>query len=388
MTAGCSFGKDSFSTESFLSDPEEENGERAEDSRNIDWSFLYENSMEYPEADEEQIADSYYYTQIDEDEQLLYRQIVYGIENHMEKFSVDAADEDMPHEIFCTVLMDHPEYFWLSGETTLWEINKGESYELETAFNMEEEQIDVRKQQIENCASEFLNLVPESSDTYTKVKTAYEWIINQTDYVDDSEENQNIQSVFLRHESVCAGYAKSFQYLMDCMDIPCIYVTGTTNGESHAWNIVEIDGVYAVVDCTWGDPNFEDEEMHENEAILYDYFCLTTEEIERTHTADPKYTCPDCTDSSYDYYRIQGEYFETYEEDALVEVCRDSLLNGGYQTFIKFGSEEAFRQAAAAIDEGNVLEDVAYEKMEQDQIEEYVYTYYCDENLWIIKMFW
>ena len=60
---------------------------------------------------------------------------------------------------------------------------------------------------------------------------------------------------------------------------------------------------------------------------------------------------------------------------------------GGTHTFLKFASEDTFWQAVDAID-GDVLDDVAYEKMEWDGLEEYTYTYYCDEDLWIIKLFW
>lgn len=390
LTAGCGLGNNDYS----LRDIFDEEDAREEKQPGIEWETVLEDSLyesqdpePCPEAEISQVENNYYYMQLSEENQLLYRQILYGIENHLHDFPIDASDADTPHTIYYAVLLDYPDLFWMNGESTVWEINNGESYELELTCTMEEEEIESYRQQIDINVNEFLSIIPEDADTYTKVKTAYEWIIGHTDYQSDSLNNQNILSVLVQNESVCAGYAKAFQYLMNRLAIPCIYVEGYADGEPHAWNIVNIDGVYTEVDCTWGEPNFEDAEMHENESIIYDYLCLTTEELSRTHTPDPPYTYPECVDTSYDYYRLYGTYFDDYDEDALIQACRNTVDVGGTHTFLKFASEDTFWQAVDAID-GDVLDDVAYEKMEWDGLEEYTYTYYCDEDLWIIKLFW
>ena len=64
----------------------------------------------------------------------------------------------------------------------------------------------------------------------------------------NAENNQNIISVFLEGRTVCQGYACATKYLMDLLDIPCTIVTGTANGEPHAWNLIELDGAYYYMD--------------------------------------------------------------------------------------------------------------------------------------------
>ena len=55
---------------------------------------------------------------------------------------------------------------------------------------------------------------------YERVKLLYDWIIDRSDYVNKEENNQNMLSVFLDKKAVCAGYSKSFKYLLDQLHIP------------------------------------------------------------------------------------------------------------------------------------------------------------------------
>lgn len=69
-------------------------------------------------------------------------------------------------------------------------------------------------------------------------------------YVFDNDPDTNV---------VCAGYAHAFQYLCSLGGIDCHYVSGTVN-ESHAWNIVELDGKNYFVDLTFCD-GFPEEDI-------------------------------------------------------------------------------------------------------------------------------
>ena len=394
LTAGCSYDKGNTFINELL---EGKVGTQESDDESSTWDAVSKGDSDesntasslvtFNEAEEAQVADNYYYTQLSEENQLIYRQIVYGIENHQYRIPVETTDPDIPHTIFYAVLMDYPEYFWLSGESTVWEMYNGSFYKLELGYNMEKEEIDSYQQQIDSAVNEFLTYIPEESDTYTKVKLTYEWIINNTEYL-ENDNDQNIQSVLIQNESVCAGYAKTFQYLMNELEIPCIYVEGYAEGEPHAWNIVDIDGVYTNVDCTWGEPYFEGEEDDYPETVIYDYLCITTEELSRTHTPEEQYTYPDCTDQAYDYYLLNNYYFNIYDENAIVQAGWDTINAGKEQTSMKFSNKESFHQALNLLDEGGKLEDVAYQKMEWEGLDEYGYSYYYDDDLYTIKIFW
>lgn len=58
-------------------------------------------------------------------------------------------------------------------------------------------------------------------------------------------------------ESVCEGYAKSFNAAMDRLGIPCVCIQGAADGsgkgnyQPHMWNAVQVDGMWYLVDVTF-----------------------------------------------------------------------------------------------------------------------------------------
>ena len=86
----------------------------------------------------------------------------------------------------------------------------------------------------------------------------YDPVVDEVDYDESAPDNQNIYSIFVNRQSVCAGYSKATQYLLEQLGVFRTYVTGkTTEGGNHAWNLVKCNGDYYYVDTTWGDPVFQ-----------------------------------------------------------------------------------------------------------------------------------
>ncbi len=52
--------------------------------------------------------------------------------------------------------------------------------------------------------------------------------------------------------AICDGLSKAFLCLTRIEGINSIKISGTANGGAHAWNKVEVDGVWYLVDVTWG----------------------------------------------------------------------------------------------------------------------------------------
>lgn len=89
----------------------------------------------------------------------------------------------------------------------------------------------------------------------------------------------------INKKAVCEGYAAAFKAFMDELNIPCKLVSGeaTSNGDftggiNHAWNRVEVDGVWYQIDVTWDDPVPD-----QKGKVRYKYFFLSDEEMNRTH---------------------------------------------------------------------------------------------------------
>ena len=158
-------------------------------------------------------------------------------------------------------------------------------------------------------------------------------MIANTEYVMESEDNQNICSVFLNEKSVCQGYAKAAQYLLKRLGMTAILISGTVgDGQDHAWNIVQIDGVYYHVDVTWGDASYVSggESKKENgiiPRINYEYLCVPDKQLLRTHRIIYEVELPECNSMEANYYVMEGAYFEEPDLEK-AEVLFESYENG------------------------------------------------------------
>jgi transglutaminase/protease-like cytokinesis protein 3 len=70
--------------------------------------------------------------------------------------------------------------------------------------------------------------------------------------------SQDAQTVFETHDAVCEGYARLFHALADEVGLESRYLVGDArdagdpaDGEPHAWNAIEIEGAWYLVDATW-----------------------------------------------------------------------------------------------------------------------------------------
>ena len=204
---------------------------------------------------------------------------------------------------------DNPDVFYLSPnkmflnmETTTQGkkvtynvyINSGseENY-LVDGYNSKQD-IDNAMSQIEQVKNEILSR--RTGNTYNDIKLVHDYLVDNVEY-DSSISKPNIYDIYgalVRKESVCEGYARSFKYLMDELNIPCTLVIGTaTNSqgqtENHAWNYVQINNNWYAVDTTWDDPIIIGNGTV-SESIKYRYFLKGSSEINADHFPSGKFT--------------------------------------------------------------------------------------------------
>ena len=84
----------------------------------------------------------------------------------------------------------------------------------------------------------------------------------------------------------------AYQLLMDMAGVPCEVVTNDT----HAWNVVQIDGEWYHVDTTWDDPTPNREGY-----VRYNYFLKSDAYMSRDHQSwSFNGTSYACTSTKYD----------------------------------------------------------------------------------------
>ena len=272
---------------------------------------------------------------------------------------VEASPQEL-ELILHAIRIDHPEYFWFDGEasfvsTELAGITVSSSCTF--AYTMTREEALAAAEQVraytESCLS-----TPEvagAETDYKKILGVYRYIINNTDYI-ITEGDQSILGVMNAHRGTCAGYARSFQYLMSQLGIPCTMALGTTSdGNAHGWNMVMCGGDWYQIDVTWGDPvNAEGEPGN---SLQYTYCLITDEEMYRDHTPDDILPMPVCEKTNYNYFIREGLQFDHWDEDAYEEALFRAVMSEEPWFSVRFTDEESYQEAMTALfDDGSVMD--------------------------------
>lgn len=300
----------------------------------------------------EQQRDCYAFGKLSEEEQEVYLEMLGALIDFRENVRLSTCDKDLISRVFQCVLNDHPEIFYVEGysytEYTLGNLLKKITFTGSYCFSPEE--VAAKQEQIDSYVNQCLAGMPEDADEYGKVKYIYEYLIHHTDYDATAKDSQNICSVFLERRSVCQGYAKATQYLLNRSGIFATLVLGeVVGGEGHAWNLVRIDGEYYYVDTTWGDASYQavgggNYPIEKIPTINYDYLAVTTEQMEQTHTLDNVVELPLCTAIDANYYVREGAYFTSWDEERIKKIFTDSYERGEAYVTLKCEGAEVYQK--------------------------------------------
>ena len=297
----------------------------------------------------------YYFTNLTEEERIVYAKIMNGFLEMDTDIKIH-TDQEVLGKVIRMILADHPEIFWTEGSYQF--LDYGPYIVLQPDYNCDASVKQQRAQEIENEVTRALEQIQAGTSQYEYVKNTFTYLIDTVDYVTGAPDNQNIYSSLVNKQTVCAGYAKATQYLLQRMGMTALYVTGSVvDRGDHAWNIVQCDGEYYQVDTTFGDPNFMDYDAEQMETLpgefMHDYYylCCNDEMMYRDRTVDAEFPVPVCSSSTYNYYEMNNAYFESYSSDVVADLT-DSIINGDRYWFCRFSNQEAYRQMFSEIQNG------------------------------------
>lgn len=251
------------------------------------------------ELTRERSSKRYAYAQLTSpSDQDLYVKIVIALENfHPIAYNVP-SDMQNASEIFELVLIDYPEFFWVSPQMAfITHTLNGEptNYDLQLYYTYRDaEQIQRDQTLLDRKMKSIADLIGDSDNDFDTAMGVYTYLIENTVY-DDSVNDQSLYSVMLEGKGVCAGYAKSFQYIMHKMGVHATIVTGDLRQPhsssaslpvGHAWNLVKIDTVWYHVDVTSGDA------LSSTNDVSYEFFLLSSDEISKTHRIESMLRIP------------------------------------------------------------------------------------------------
>lgn len=313
---------------------------------------------------------SYGYKLLSQQEKIVYNQVYEAIINFSARADIISIEYQRAGEIVELVMRDHPELFWFEyGATYCYDDATDMLEYIEFDYLMTNSQAQKCQAEINNSIGDFLKGTDQLHSEYEKALAVYQNVIELVEYdflADIRLEKESINpkasvySAFVEKKTVCSGYAKAVQYLLNMLGIECYYATS----DIHAWNIARIDGDYYHIDATWGDKSEQG-----TDGIDYAYFCITTQEIERLndHDLTEGQNLPVCQATDCNYYIKNGLYFKEYDHNKLNK-CVDNSLNNNkiltikccdkntYETFVDnlFEQQEIFDIVSDYYDSGGI----------------------------------
>lgn len=243
---------------------------------------------------------------------------------------------------------DNPGEFWLDDSFLTTTYNDKVVLELMSYYSSEE--LVQHKTTFDNKVTEILGSMEKGLSEYGRELYIHDYLINNCQYDDDvlntsatniadyNFESYTSLGALINGKAVCQGYTEAMSYLLSCVGIKNTSVSGVGQQENHIWNAVEIDGDWYYLDVTWDDNN--------GEAFMYDYFNLTTEQLENDHIIGKKYAdisdeeitggdnglgcnfniyIPQCNSDEYNYYVQDGAVLTGFTGEDDYQMGQDLL---------------------------------------------------------------
>ena len=231
-----------------------------------------------------------YYAMLDDKGKHLYRQI-YANANALNKAftPVEEVNANQLKTAFTALFCDQPQLFWMDTAYACKYKPDGKCVEIDLQFNKTSHNLESSKEEFENAANEIMNGAASLGSDYDKEVYVHNALLDKNTYNLRAPLNQSAYSALVNGQTVCAGYARAMQYIMEKLGVPCYYCMGYA-GESHAWNIISLDDGYYNVDATWDDtdPN------------TFDYFNKSDSEFNKNHRrTDLSVYLPACNGTKY-----------------------------------------------------------------------------------------
>ena len=278
---------------------------------------------------------SYYqYSRLNDLEKTIYDKLnssVKKMDTSVDLYSYKCS-KDMIGKIYAALTADYPQYFYLTKNCSYSYDSKkqcvNQLFLMYTDGTTTDQYDDSGKRTItanrdvitnkinafEAKISEIISSIPSDSSALEKEKWIYEFIQSHVAYDMQAADLVNkpngiqvphaydVYGAICEGNAVCEGYAKLFQYLCYCVGVNSTVVFGTSSGQPHMWNCVELDNEWYMLDVTWDDSGQEN-------LYCYSYFNLTRSKMSEDHFVDTStLKVPSCVSDTYAFYNQYALY--------------------------------------------------------------------------------
>ncbi|MEG0365236.1 MAG: transglutaminase domain-containing protein, partial [Coprobacillus sp.] len=325
----------------------------------------------------------YNYEKLDENDKKTYRYIYYTYKELYGEINIPENNIDKVEQIAGYVLLDHPEFFYIDGS---FEYRDGkDNISFIPKYQYSEKEIEKYNQQIEDNTKEVIKTAKQETSPTKRAKLLYDYVVKNVEYKENKKTDQNIISSILEKKSVCAGYAREYQYLLNRSGMKSSYVVGKANetvgsvnaGEGHAWVMVNIDDDFYYCDPTWGD-NIEKGMEH----VCTGYFMMNSEEMLKCYKPEGNYE--KTQKNGLNYFANEKIYMETYSELIIDNAVKKGLSNKTRVAEIKCSNEALYKSVKAKLENAYL----GYRILSQNNSFSDNSSYACFDELRLIEIYY
>ena len=186
-------------------------------------------------------------------------------------------------QVWYSILVDNPQIFTTDDNliTSIEYFSDGGVREFSVQYFLDKKDLPRMNRAYKQAVNEALTVIDPYMTDYEKELALHDWLCKHIRYdYSISKGASTSYAGLVEGLAVCEGYSESFTELLHRAGIEAATVYGFVlpeeeySNNSHAWNIVCIDGNWYYVDVTWDD---------DVTPPRYDYFNLTTKQMEVDH---------------------------------------------------------------------------------------------------------
>lgn len=238
-------------------------------------------------------------------ESRFYEQMLENFPRWKMRFTVKLLKHERISQLYTAFMNDHPELFFLPHAIRMREsfalgivCSPFTEIMLDPLYSLSEFNCNSRR--IDDISAE-LKRAAIGMNVYQKQKLICDYIIEHVTYGIDNRYRQDASAALVCGCAQCSGISRAVKLLCDRLGVKCAVVSGTAKNErgvtdSHAWNIVWIDGKACHFDVTF----MLGANASKTKPYRYMFLNYSDEEMRATHSWDTS-TVPKCVGDGRDH---------------------------------------------------------------------------------------
>ena len=210
-----------------------------------------------------------------------YKAIERAVRNGLPKLTVANVGKDVNYymEVLDSLIRDDPSLFFVN--TAIRVVQSGARCEIRFDYNRFLNQRTILQEQLISVGKKIITETIKGHNLPYEVELAiHDYLIKNTVYDrSDPEAAHSLIGPLLYGKGCCEGISEAFCFLANSSGLSTSMISGILDGESHRWNIVEIDGKRYHLDVT------------SDLSGIHGYFNCSDQMIKRSHHFNADVRC-------------------------------------------------------------------------------------------------